>query len=239
LSLAAVFLAYAAMVFSMELWARKHPPANLADIAAAQAARDSAEFVDRFAIPDSGRFVPAVGDFLDFVAVSGSQGGLIHNYVNNGMHRLMRAIMSVSELNVRVGPVDRMQLAMARYVDTLQAHPRWSLDPNRVRPAMLMAIEVMGSLNLPYDEATRKRIRKAEEAALAMENGTSTLWQRSKVQDFFIQSGIALVMMKERAFAGQEGAAAHGGAEMGDGAQVEGAAVGGGPAAPGPASKQP
>lgn len=210
LSLAAVFLAYAAMVFSMEMWARKHPPANLADIAAAQAARDSAEFVDRFAIPDSGRFVPAVGDFLDFVAVSGSQGGLIHNYVNNGMHRLMRAIMSVSELNVRVGPVDRMQLAMARYVDTLQAHPRWALDPNRVRPAMLMAIEVMGSLNLPYDEATRKRIKKAEEAALAMENGTSTLWQRSKVQDFFIQSGIALVMMKERAFAGQEGASAPG-----------------------------
>lgn len=206
MSLAAVFLAYAVMVFSMEMWARKHPPANLADIAAAQAAKDSAEFVDRFAIADSGRFVPAVGDFLDFVAVSGSQGGLIHNYINNGMHRLMRAIMSVSDLNVRVGMVDRMQLAMARYVDTLQAHPRWALDPKRVRPAMLMAVEVMGNLNLPYDEATRARIKKAEEAALSLENGTATIWQRSRVQDFFIQSGIALVLMKERALSGLESA---------------------------------
>ena len=201
MSLAAVLLAYAAMVFSMEMWARKHPPANLAALAA-QAALDSAEWVDRFAIPDSGQSVPAVGKYLDFVAVSGSQGGLIHNYVNNGMHHLMRAIMSVSELNIRVGPVDRMQIAMAKYVDTLQAHPRWALDPNRVRPAMLMAVELMGSMNLPYDEATRARIRKAEEAAQALENGTSTLWQRSKVQDFFIQSGIALVLMKERAFSG-------------------------------------
>jgi hypothetical protein len=206
LSLAAVFLAYAVMVFSMEMWARKHPPANLAEIAAAQAAKDSAEFVDRFAIADSGRFVPAVGDFLDFVAVSGSQGGLIHNYINNGMHRLMRAIMSVSDLNVRVGMADRMQLAMARYVDTLQAHPRWALDPQRVRPAMLMAVEVMGNLNLPYDEATRARIKKAEEAAHSLENGTATIWQRSRVQDFFIQSGIALVLMKERAMGGREAA---------------------------------
>ena len=206
MSLAAVFLAYAVMVFSMEMWARKHPPASLADIAAAQAAKDSADFVDRFSIPDSGRFVPAVGDFLDFVAVSGSQGGLIHNYINNGMHRLMRAIMSVSDLNVRVGMVDRMQVIMARAVDTLQAHPRWALDPNHVRPVMLMAVEVMGNLNLPYDEATRARIKKAEEAALTLENGTATLWQRSKVQDFFIQSGIALVLMKERALSGLEGA---------------------------------
>jgi hypothetical protein len=80
---------------------------------------------------------------------------------------------------------------------------------------MLMAVEVMGSLNLPYDGATRARIKKAEEAALAMENGTSTLWQRSKVQDFFIQSGIALVLMKERAFAGLEGASAPGPAPEG------------------------
>lgn len=210
MSLAAVFLAYAVMVFSMEMWARKHPPANLAQIAAAQYAKDSAEFVDRFAIQDSGRFVPAVGEFLDFVAVSGSQGGLIHNYINNGMHRLMRAIMSVSDMNVRVGPVDRMQLAMARYVDSLQVHPRWALDANRVRPAMLMAVEIMGSLNLAYDEATRGRIKKAEEAALSLENGTSTIWQRARVQDFFIQSGIALVMMKERALAGLEGATAPG-----------------------------
>lgn len=201
LSLAAVLLAYAAMVFSMEMWTRKHPTADPAS-AAAQATLDSAEWVDRFAIPDSGQPVPAVGKFLDFVAVSGSQGGLIHNYVNNGMHYLLRAIMSVSELNIRLGPVDRMQIAMVGYVDTLKAHPRWALDPNRVRPAMLMAVELMGSMNLPYDEATRARIRKAEAAAQALENGTSVLWQRSKVQDFFIQSGIALVLMKERAFTG-------------------------------------
>jgi hypothetical protein len=80
---------------------------------------------------------------------------------------------------------------------------------------MRMAVEVMGNLNLPYDAATRARIKKAEEAALAMESGTSTLWQRSKVQDFFIQSGIALVMMKERAIAGLEGAAGNGGAAQG------------------------
>ncbi len=201
MSLAAVLISYACMVFSMEMWARKHPPANL-EALAAQAALDSAEWVDRFAIPDSGRSVPAVGTYLDFVAVSGSQGGLIHNYVNNGMHHLMRAIMSVSSLTLRVGTVDRMQIAMARYVDTLQTHPRWALDPNRVRPAMLMAVEIMGSMNIPYDEPTRARIKRAEEAALGLENGTSTLWQRPKVQDFFIQSGIALVLMKERAFSG-------------------------------------
>jgi hypothetical protein len=197
MSVAAVLISAFAFVFSMEMWSRKHPPESLAALAA-QAARDSAEWVDRFAIPDSGALVPAVGTYLDFVAES-PHGGLIHNYVNHGMQHLMRAIMGVSNLNLRVGTVERMQIALGRYVDSLQAHPRWTLDPGRVRPAMLMAVEIMGSLNIPYDEATRARIRKAEEAALALEAGQSTLWQRSKVQDFFIQSGLALVMMKDRA----------------------------------------
>ncbi|HKP98066.1 MAG TPA: hypothetical protein VJ385_20205, partial [Fibrobacteria bacterium] len=190
-------------VFSMEMWARKHPPESLAALAA-QAARDSAEWVDRFAIPDSGALVPAVGTYLGFVAES-PHGGLIHNYVNHGMRHLMRAIMGVSNLNLRVGTVEKMQIMLGRYVDSLQVHPRWTLDPGRVRPAMLMAVEIMGSLNIPYDQATRDRIRKAEEAAQALVPGQSTLWQRARVQEFFIQSGIALVMMKDRAVAGTAG----------------------------------
>jgi hypothetical protein len=63
----------------------------------------------------------------------------------------------------------------------------------------------MGSLNIPYDQATRDRIQKAHEAADSLETGQSTLWQRGKVQDFFIQSGYALVMMKERALSGEPG----------------------------------
>jgi hypothetical protein len=200
MSLAAVLISAAVFVFSMEMWGRKHPPESLAALATAQAAKDSAEWVDRYAIPDSGAFLPAVGTYLQFVADS-PHGGLIHNYVNNGFHHLTRAIMGVSALNLRVGTVERMQIAMGRYVDSLQAHPRWTLDPGRVRPAMLMAVEIMGSLNIPYDEATRNRIRKAQEAADSLESGQSTLWQRAKVQDFFIQSGYALVMMKERAVA--------------------------------------
>jgi hypothetical protein len=200
MSLAAVLISAAVFVFSMEMWGRKHPPESLAALAAAQAAKDSAEWVDRYAIPDSGASLPAVGDYLQFVADS-PHGGLIHNYVNNGLRHLTRAIMGVSALNLRVGTVERMQIALGRYVDSLQAHPRWTLDPGRVRPAMAMAVEIMGSLNITYDEATRNRIRKAQEAADSLESGQSTLWQRSKVQDFFIQSGYALVMMKERAVA--------------------------------------
>lgn len=200
MSVAAILISAFAFVFSMEMWARKHPPESMAALAA-RAAQDSAEWVDRFAIPDSGALVPAVVTYLDFVAES-PHGGLIHNYVNNGMQHLMRAILGVSNLNLRVGTVERMQIVMARYVDSLQTHPRWSLDPGRVRPAMLMAVEIMGSLNLPYDEATRDRIRQADSAARSLEPGVSTLWQRSKVQDFFIQSGIALVMMKDRAVSG-------------------------------------
>lgn len=201
MSLAAVLISAAIFVFSMGMWERKHPPESLAAMAAAQAAADSAEWVDRYAIPDTGAFLPAVGSYLQFVAES-PHGGLIHNYVNNGFRHLTRALMGLSALNLRVGTVERMQIAMGRYVDSLQAHPRWTLDPGRVRPAMLMAVEIMGSLNIPYDEATRDRIRKAREAADALKSGQSTLWQRSKVQDFFIQSGYALVMMKERAVAG-------------------------------------
>ena len=204
MSLAAVLISAAVFVFSMEMWGRKHPPESLAALATAQASKDSAEWVDRYAIPDSGAFLPAVGDYLQFVADS-PHGGLIHNYVNNGFRHLTRAIMGVSALNLRVGTVERMQISLGRYVDSLQAHPRWALDPGRVRPAMLMAVEIMGSLNIPYDEATRNRIRKAQEAADSLESGQSTLWQRAKVQDFFIQSGYALVMMKERAVANAPG----------------------------------
>ncbi|MDB5103231.1 MAG: hypothetical protein JWP91_920 [Fibrobacteres bacterium] len=198
MSLTAVMLSFFTMVFSMEMWSRKHPPESLAAMAAAAAAKDSAEWVDRYAIPDSGAWLPEVGTYLTFVAES-PHGGLIHNYVNNGFRHLTRAIMGVSNLNLRVGTVERMQISLGRYVDSLQAHPRWTLDPGKVRPAMLMAVEIMGSLNIPYDEATRDRIRKAQEAADSLESGQSTLWQRSKVQDFFIQSGYALVLMKERA----------------------------------------
>lgn len=200
MSVAAVLISAAVFVFSMEMWRHRHPQESLEAQAAAQAALDSAEWVDRYAIPDSGAFLPAVGAYLQFVADS-PHGGLIHNYVNNGLRQLTRALMGVSALNLRVGTVERMQIALGRYVDSLQAHPRWTLDPGRVRPAMLMAAEIMGSLNLPYDEATRDRIRKARQAADSLKGGRSTLWQRAQVQDFFIQSGHALVMMKERAVA--------------------------------------
>lgn len=208
MSIAAVLISFCAMLLSMEMWSRKHPPESLAALAAASA-NDSAEWVDRFAIPDSGVWLPEVGNFLVFVAES-PHGGLIHNYVNNGFRHLMRAIMGVSNLNLRVGTVDRMQITFGRYLDSLQLHPRWTLDPGRVRPAMLMAVEIMGSLNIPYDQATWDRIDKAKAAAEALESGQSTLWQRSKVQDFFIQSGFALVNMKERAFSAASGGVGHG-----------------------------
>jgi hypothetical protein len=198
---AAVLISALTLVFSMEMWTRRHPPESLAAMAAAQ---DSAQWVDRFAIPDSGAALPAVSAYLDFVAES-PHGGLIHNYVNNGFRYLTRAIIGVSGLNLRLDNVDRMQIVMGKYVDSLQVHPRWTLDPGRVRPAMLMAVEIMGSLNLPYDEATRSRIAKAGQAARALDPGVSTLWQRAKVQEFFIQSGLALVMMKERAVSGARG----------------------------------
>jgi hypothetical protein len=198
---AAVLISALTFVFTMEMWSRKHPPESLAAMAAAQ---DSAQWVDRFAIADSGATLPAVSTYLQFVAES-PHGGLIHNYVNNGFRYLTRAILGISGLNLRLDNVDRMQIVMGKYVDSLQIHPRWTLDPGRVRPAMLMAVEIMGSLNLPYDEATRARIAKAEEAARSLDPGVSTLWQRAKVQEFFIQSGLALVMMKERAISGARG----------------------------------
>ncbi|GEM_PF-2070180 len=209
MSVAAVLISAAAFIFSLELWGRKHPPESLAALAA-KAAKDSVEYFDRFVVPDSGAFLPQVGTYLEFVAAS-PHGGLIHNYVNQGFRDLARAIMGISGLSLRVGTVDRMEIALGRYVDSLQAHPRWTLDPGRVRPAMLMAVEIMGSLNLPYDEATKTRIRKAQAAADSLESGQSTLWQRSKVQDFFIQSGYALVLMKERALIGSAGGLQPGG----------------------------
>jgi hypothetical protein len=195
MSLAAVMFYYAVLVYSMEMWGRHHPPPSLE----AEAQKDSAEWVDRFHVPDSGAPVSDVKAYLDFVSESGSNGGMIHNYINFGLAHLTRALMGVSGLSLRVGDVDRMQIALGRYVDSLQAHPRWSLDPNRVKPAMLMAVELMGSLNLPYDDATLARIAKAKEAAESLESGQTTLWQRGKIQDFFIQSGYALVLMKQRA----------------------------------------
>jgi hypothetical protein len=203
MSFAAALISAAVFVFSMEMWSRRHPLQSLEAMAqqAAQAAKDSAEWVDRYAIPDTGVFLPEVGGYLEFVAAS-PHGGLIHNYVNNGFRQLTRAITGISSRNLRIGTVERMQLSLGRYVDSLQAHPRWTLDPARVRPAMLMAVEIMGSLNLPYDEATRGRIQKAAAAADSLKSGQSTLWQRAKVQDFFIQSGYALVQIKERALLG-------------------------------------
>lgn len=202
MSLAALLLSAAAFVFSMEMWHRKHPPASLEAHAA-----DTAQWVDRFAIQDSGTTLPAVGAYLDFVAASGSNGGLIHNYVNQGMRRLTRALMAVSGLHLRVGTVDRMHIALGRYVDSLQTHPRWALDPGRVRPAMLMAVEIMRSLGVPHDESLGERVRLAEKAAMSLEADKSTLWQRSRIQDFFIHSGQALVLVKVKALAGTGAAA--------------------------------
>lgn len=202
MSLAALLFSAAAFVFSLEMWHRKHPPASLESQAA-----DTAQWIDRFAIPDSGAALPAVGAYLDFVAESGSRGGLIHNYVNHGMRQLTRALLSVSGLNLRVGTVERMHIALGRYVDSLQAHPRWALDPGRVRPAMLMAVEIMRSLGVPQDELLSERIGLAEKSALSLEADKSTLWQRSKIQDFFIHSGQALVLVKVKALAGTGGPA--------------------------------
>lgn len=199
MSLAALLLSAAVFVFSMEMWSRTHPPPSLE----AQAA-DTAQWTDRFAIPDSGAPVPAVSAYLDFVAAS-PHGGLIHNYVNQGMRKLTRALMGISGLVLRVGVVDRMQVAMGRYVDSLQAHPRWALDPGRVRPAMLMAVEILGSLNLPDDPVLRDHVRRAKEAAMALDPAQSMLWQRTRVQEFFIQAGKAVVLAKGRAVAGGPG----------------------------------
>lgn len=199
MSLAAVMFYYAVLVYSMEMWGRHHQPPSLGDEAQREAQKDSAEWADRFHVPDSGAPVADVKAYLDFVGESGANGGMIHNYINSGLADLTQALMGVSGLSLRVGELDRMQIALGRYVDSLRAHPRWSLDPNRVRPAMLMAVDIMRSLNLPYDDALLGRIAKAREAAESLEFNQTTIWQRGKVQEFFIQSGYALVLMKRRA----------------------------------------
>lgn len=190
-----MLLGTALFLYVMEMWTRTHPdPALLR----AQAA-DTVEFVDRFEVRDSGPAVPQVERYLAYVAQSGSNGGLIHNYINRGLRILNQALWGVSNLNVKVGETDRMQHALARYVDSLEAHPRWSLDPNKVVPAFLMSLEIMESQNASLDPDSRRKIQRARESALALLKGPSTMWQRGKVQDFFIRAGIAMVAVKSRA----------------------------------------
>lgn len=190
-----MLLGTALFLYVMEMWARTHPDPALLQ---AQAA-DTVVFVDRFEVRDSGAPVPQVDRYLGFVAQSGSNGGLIHNYINRGLRILNQALWGVSNLNVKVGETDRMQHALGRYIDSLEAHPRWSLDPNKVVPAFLMSLEIMESQNVSLDADTRRKILRARESALSLLKGPSTMWQRGKVQDFFIRAGIALVAVKGRA----------------------------------------
>lgn len=190
-----MLLGTALFLYVMEMWARTHPdPALLRG-----APMDTVEWVDRFEVRDSGAAIPSVERYIAFVAQSGSNGGLIHNYINRGLRILNHAMWGVSGMNVRVGETDRMQHALARYIDTLEAHPRWALDPHKVVPAFLMACEVLESQNASLDADTRRKIDKARETALGLMKGPSTLWQRGKVQDFFIRAGIALVAVKSKA----------------------------------------
>lgn len=212
MSVAAILLGGALFLYVMEMWARKHPKASPH---AAPAAVEDTAWVDRFAVIDTGLEVPAVRRYLDFVAQSGSNGGLIHNYVNRGFHLMTLGLRGVTDLNLRVSPLERMQVSLERYVDSLQSHPRWALDPTRVKPAMLMTVEIMESMNVRQDPKTLALIARAKEAALALPEGMSTLWQRPKVQDFFIRAGVALVALKDRASAGR-GAPPSQGAPLGD-----------------------
>lgn len=190
-----MLLGTALFLYVMEMWGRAHPDPALLRGAPA----DTVEWVDRFEVRESGAAVPAVERYIAFVAQSGSNGGLIHNYINRGLRILNHALWGVSGLNVRVGETDRMQHALSRYIDSLETHPRRALDPGKVVPALLMACEIMESQNASYDADTRKKIEKAREAALALSKGPSTMWQRAKVQDFFIRAGIALVAVKAKA----------------------------------------
>jgi hypothetical protein len=131
---------------------------------------------------------------------------------------------------VKVGETDRMQHVLARYIDTLEAAPRRSLDPYKVVPAFLMALEIMDEHNAGGggDAEVRRRIQAAREAALALYQGPSTLWQRAKVQEFFIRAGIALVALKvdRAAPRGRESP------------EAPGDAVSGGSAGPGPEARE-
>jgi hypothetical protein len=199
MSVAAFLLGGALFLYVMEMWARKHPSARSAP--GAPAAQEDSSWVDRFAVIDTGVPIPAVTRYRDFVAQSGSNGGLIHNYVNRGLRLLSLGLRGVSDLNLRLSPLERMQASLDRYVDTLQAHPRWALDPKRVRPAMLMSLEIMASLNVRQDPRTRALIDRARESAMVLPNDVSTLWQRHRVQEFFIRAAAALVAVKEKAAA--------------------------------------
>lgn len=193
-----MLLSTALFLYVMEMWARTHPDPALMRGAPA----DTVEWVDRFEVVDSGAAIPSVERYIAFVAQSGSNGGLIHNYINRGLRILNHAMWGVSGLNVRVGETDRMQHALSRYIDSLEAHPRSALDPRKVVPAFLMALEIMESQNASYDADTKRKIDKARESALSLLKGPSTLWQRGRVQDFFIRAGIALVAVKSRASQG-------------------------------------
>src|SRR5215210_335917 len=100
-----MLLGTALFLFTMEMWARHHPPALPGQ---GQAQEDTLVFMDRFQIADSGLFVPAVVRYLEFVSESGSHGGLIHNYINSGSRKLALALRGVSELNLRVTPLEKM-----------------------------------------------------------------------------------------------------------------------------------
>lgn len=189
-----MLLGTALFLYVMEMWARTHPDPALLKAAAA----DTVVWVDRFEVRDSGAALPQVERYLAFVAQSGSNGGLIHNYINRGLRFLNQALWGVSGLNVKVGETDRMQHALSRYVDSLEAHPRWALDPGKVVPGFLMALEIMEGQNAGHDAETGRKIQRARDAALALYQGPSTMWQRAKVQDFFIRAGIALVAVKAR-----------------------------------------
>lgn len=230
-----VILGTALFLYVVEMWARNHPDADQAR--AAQA--DTVEWVDRFEVPDSGAELPEVRRYLAFVAQSGSNGGLIHNYINRGLRLLNHALWGVSGMQVKVGETDRMQHALARYIDTLEASPRRSLDPYKVVPAFLMTLEIMDSHNSSGDAEVRRRIRAAREAALSLYKGPSTLWQRAKVQEFFIRAGIALVALKADK-AGSAGKRPAGGPERleGPGGTAGEESSGPGPAARGSAAEE-
>jgi hypothetical protein len=190
-----LLLGSALFLYVMEMWARTHPDASQLKGAPA----DTVIWVDRFEVKDSGAAIPSVERYIDFVAQSGSNGGLIHNYINRGLRIYNQALWGVGNLNIKQAETDRMQQALARYIDTLEAHPRWALDPHKVVPAMLMTLEILESQDRTHDAETRRKIQRAREAALSLLQGPSTLWQRARVQDFFIRAGIALVAVKNRA----------------------------------------
>src|SRR3954470_14463494 len=106
MSVAAFLLGGALFLYVMEMWARKHPRDRPG--AAAVSVEDTA-WVDRFAVVDTGVQIPAVSRYLEFVGMSGSSGGLIHNYVNHGMRLLALGLRGISDFNLRESQLERMQ----------------------------------------------------------------------------------------------------------------------------------